>query len=104
VQSVIFTKGRSGEEKETVTESPGLAGFGVASAENAGSGCDPPELDAAVESASSPAQVAAPVGKTGRTTTAKITAKIADRRCIQRDSVPRAFPGIGTASQRQPAF
>jgi hypothetical protein len=89
----------SGLEKETVTESPGLAGFGLAAIRKSGTaGCDPPNQDAAVESASSPAQVAAPVGKTGRTT-AKISAKIADRRGIQRDSVPRAFPGIGTASQ-----
>jgi hypothetical protein len=94
---VIVTLG-SGEEKETVTESPGLAEFGSATGRKFGTGCDPPNQDAAVESASSPAQVAAPVGKTGRTT-AKITAKIADRRGIQRDSVPRAFPGIGTASQ-----
>jgi hypothetical protein len=96
VQPVIVTWSGlgSGEEKETVTESPGLAEFGVASPLNSGFCCDPPNQDAAVESASSPAQVAAPVGKTGRTTTAKITANIADRRCIQRDSVPREFPAM----------
>jgi hypothetical protein len=83
----------SGEEMETSTESPGPAEFGMGVTENSGSCCDPPKLDAAVDSASSTAQVAAPVGKTGRTMTAKIIAEIADRRCIQRDSLPRASPG-----------
>jgi len=90
---MIVTKG-SGEEMETCTESPGLAGFGIGETENSGPCCDQANLDTAVDSASSTAQVAAPVGKTGRTTTAKSTAEIADRRCIQRDSLPRASPGI----------
>jgi hypothetical protein len=68
------------EEKDTVTESPGFAGFGLAEIEKLGSCCSSPYVNTAVMLANLTSWGAASVRDAGRATIANATAEMAKRR------------------------
>jgi hypothetical protein len=78
------------EEKDTVTESPGLAGFGLAEIEKLGSCCNALYGSADVDPANSTPLVIASVDGAGRTTIANAMAPMVDRR-IHPPGLTRSF-------------
>jgi hypothetical protein len=78
-QASIATLG-SKEEKDTVTESPGLAGFGLAEIEKLGSCCNSPYVNGDVDPANSTPRVIASLDDAGRATITNATAETVNRR------------------------
>jgi hypothetical protein len=79
-EQLLMTTLESGEEMDTVTESPGLAGFGLVEIEKLGSCCSPPYVNADADPGNSMPRVIASADNAGRATIANATAAMVNRR------------------------